>query len=117
MKETVRSTGATSTSKISKDVKTDILQRAKATATKAGLTLTVNTSAKTFTLVKSNGDVLASGNYTKLATNPGTVGGGAGSNGAASNGAKLLYTGANYALYALPVLAIVAVAIVVKKRA
>ncbi len=119
MEQTIKNTGATSTSAISKEVKTDILERAKATATKAGLTLTVNTSTKTFTLTKSNGDVLASGRYTALATNPGTASGSASSTGTGvvTSGSKLLYTGANYALVALPVLAIVAVAIVVKKRA
>jgi len=92
--------------------KTEVLEKAKATAKKAGLTLNVNTKTKSFTLVKSDGKTLISGNYTSLVTNPGTN---AGSTTAAS-GKKLLYTGANYALYALPVLAIVAVAVVVKKR-
>lgn len=114
MEETIRSTGAKSTSQISKSVKTDILARAKDTATKAGLTLTVNTNTRTFTLTKANNEVLASGSYISLATNPGTS---SGNTASSSTGAKLLYTGANYLVYAVPVLAIVAVAIIVKKRA
>ena len=115
MEQTIKNTGATNTSQISKSVKTDILARAKDTATKAGLTLTVNTSSKTFTLTKATGETLASGSYTALATNPGTSSGGGVAT--SSNGAKLLYTGSNYLVYTLPVLAIVAVAIIVKKRA
>lgn len=119
MENTIKNTGATKTSQISTEVRTQVLNQAKATATKAGLTLSVNTSAKTFTLTKADGSTLASGKYTVLATNPGTApagGSGAGA-GVASTGSKLLYTGANYAVFALPVLAIIAVAVVVKKRA
>ena len=110
IEQKIKNTGAANTSQISKQVKTEVLEKAKATAKKAGLTLNVNTKTKSFTLVKSDGKTLISGNYTSLVTNPGTN---AGSTTAAS-GKKLLYTGANYALYALPVLAIVAVAVVVK---
>lgn len=113
IEQTIKNTGATNTSKISQSVKTEVLEKAKATAKKAGLTLNVNTKSKSFTLVKSDGSTLISGSYTSLVTNPGTNNGGAS---ASTSGKKLLYTGANYALYALPVLAIVAVAVVVKKR-
>lgn len=118
MENTIRGTGATNTSQISKEVKTQILNQAKATANKAGLTLSVNTSTKTFTLTRADGSVLASGSYLALVTNPGAApAGNGGSGAAASTGAKLLYTGSNYAVFALPVLAIIAVAVVVKKRA
>lgn len=118
MENTIKATGATSTSQISTEVKTQVLNQAKATANKAGLTLSVNTSAKTFTLTKADGSTLASGTYTALATNPGAApAGGSGTGAAASTGSKLLYTGANYAVFALPVIAIIAVAVVVKKRA
>lgn len=115
MEQTIKNTGATSTSKISNEVRTSVLNQAKATAAKAGLTLNVNTKDKSFTLTKSNGETLASGSYKTLATNPGTASGKATTTSTAK-GSKLLYTGANYAVYALPVLAIVAVAVVVKKR-
>lgn len=112
IEQKIKNTGAANTSQISKQVKTEVLEKAKATAKKAGLTLNVNTKSKSFTLVKSDGKTLISGNYTSLVTNPGTNT----ENKTATSGKKLLYTGANYALYALPVLAIVAVAVVVKKR-
>ncbi len=115
MEQTIKDTGATSTSKISNEVRTSVLNQAKATAAKAGLTLNVNTKDKSFTLTKSNGETLASGSYKTLATNPGTASGKTTTTSTAK-GSKLLYTGANYAVYALPVLAIVAVAVVVKKR-
>ncbi len=117
---TIRDTGATNVSQISQPVREKILAQAKATAAKAGLTLNVDTKSNTFTLIKSDGNVLASGGYLGLATNPGSApaGSGSGSNGSGSTttGSKLLYTGANYLVYALPVLAIVAVALIVKKR-
>ncbi len=115
IEQTIKNTGATKTSQISTSVRNDVLEKAKAVAKKAGLTLNVNTKSNSFTLVKADGSVLISGDYTKLATNPGTNNGGA-SAGTTATGKKLLYTGANYALYAVPVLAIVAVAVVVKKR-
>lgn len=114
IEQTIKNTGATNTSQISNSVKNEVLEKAKAVAKKAGLTLNVNTKTNSFTLVKSDGSTLISGDYTKLATNPGTNNGS--STTATTSGKKLLYTGANYALYALPVLAIVAVAVVVKKR-
>ncbi len=112
IEQTIRNTGATNTSQISKSVKTEVLEKAKATAKKAGLTLNVNTKSKSFTLVKEDGTTLISGSYTALVTNPGT------NNGTSADGKTLLYTGANYAVYVLPVLAIVAVAVavIVKKR-
>lgn len=117
IENTIKSTGATSTSQISKEVREKVLAQAKATATKAGLSLNVDTRNDTFTLIKSDGSVLASGGYLSLATNPGSgSSNGGSSNGASAGGSKLLYTGANYALYAVLALAIVAVAVSVKKR-
>ncbi len=119
IENTIKNTGATNTSQISRDVREKVLAQAKATATKAGLTLNVDTRNNTFTLLKTNGEVLASGGYLSLVTNPGANPGssnGGSSNGSTAGGNKLLYTGANYVVYALPVLAIVAVALVVKKR-
>ena len=118
IEETIKNTGAKSISEISEAVKSEILEKAKATATKAGLSLTVNTKTNTFQLVKSSGEVLASGNYTTIVKNSGTSSTTKKATATSSTGSKLLYTGADYAIYALPVLAIVvAIAIVVKKRA
>ncbi len=115
IENTIKNTGATNTSQISKEVREKVLAQAKATATKAGLTLNVDTRTDTFTLIKSDGTVLASGGYTSLATNPGS-GSGSSNGGTSAGGSTLLYTGANYALYAVLALAIVAVAVIVKKR-
>lgn len=117
MENTLKNTGATNSSQVSASVKTEILNQAKATAQKAGLTLTVNTGSKSFTLQKANGETLASGSYKTLVANPGTASGGNGSQAAAATGSKLLYTGSNYIVAGSVVLAIVAVAVIVKKRA
>lgn len=111
----VRSTGATQVSQISVSTRNDIIARAKSVAAKAGLTLTVDTKANSFTLTKSNGEVLTSGSYVSLIKYQGSAP--AGATAGATTTTKLLYTGANYAVYAVAVIAIVAVAIVVKKRA
>ncbi len=115
IENTIKNTGATNTSQISQEVRDKVLAQAKATATKAGLSLNVDTRNNTFSLLKSDGTVLASGGYLSLATNPGS-GSGSSNGGTSAGGSKLLYTGANYALYAVLALAIVAVAVIVKKR-
>lgn len=112
----VAATGATSVNQISVAVKSEIVSMAKSTVAKAGLNLSVNSKAKTFTITTSSGEVLVSTSYAGKAQS--TMGAAAGSAGGASaSGSTLLYTGANYAVYALPVLAIIAVAIIAKKRA
>lgn len=111
----IRETGATSLSQISKETKQTALSLAKSAAQEAGLQLSVDTKAKTFTLTKADGSVLTSGGYTSLIGKAGAAGNNGGT--AAAAGTKLLYTGSNYAVSAVAVLAIVAVAIVVKKRA
>lgn len=112
----VATTGATSVNQISVAVKSEIVSMAKSTVAKAGLNLSVNSKAKTFTITTSSGEVLVSTSYAGKAQS--TMGAAAGSAGGASaSGSTLLYTGANYAVYALPVLAIIAVAIIAKKRA
>ena len=114
----VRSTGVTNVKAIDKATKTQVINLATSAANKAGLTLTVNTANNTFTLTKVSGDVLISGSADALTTyNKAPASSGTSSSTATSNGQTLLYTGANYAVYAVAVLAIVAVAIVVKKRA
>ena len=95
-------------------VKTEIISIATSAAAKAGLALTVNTSNNTFTLTKNvDGSVLISGSADAL-TSYATAS--SSTSAPATGNQTLLYTGANYAVYAFAVLAIVAVAIVVKKR-
>lgn len=111
----IKTSGATKTSQINAETKQNVIALAKSAAQEAGLNLTVDTKGKTFTLTKNDGSVLTSGSYVALISNAGAAPANGGS--AAPAGAKLLYTGANYAVYTVAVLAIVAVAIVVKKRA
>lgn len=114
----VASTGAKKVEDIPADVKSKVISLATTTASEVGLTLKVDTANNTYSL--SNGaKVLSSG---KIATT--TVGGGAPVGGGSSNGGSsasagntLLYTGADYVACAGLVLAIVAVAVIVKKRA
>lgn len=113
----IRETGATSLSQISLETKETVLSLAKSAAQEAGLTLSVDTKAKTFTLTKSDGSVLTSGGYTSLIGNVASAGTANNGGAAQTAGSTLLYTGSNYAVYAVAVLAIVAIAIVVKKRA
>lgn len=114
----IRTSGATNLSQISLETKQQVLALAKSAAQEAGLTLSVDTKAKTFTLTKNDGSVLTSGGYTALVGNVANMPAGNGGAGAQTAGkTTLLYTGANYAVYAVAVLAIVAVAIIVKKRA
>lgn len=111
----VRNTGATNISQLSANVKSDVINLATSAAAKANLTLTVNTTNNTFSLTKVTGEVLVSGSadslikyYQAPASNGSTTA-------TSSTGTTLLYTGANYAVYAFAILAIVAVAIIVKK--
>lgn len=118
----IKTSGVTKLSEINKETKEKVISLAKSAADVAGLDLTVDLGAKTFSLTKSDGSVLTSGNYKALVGNVANMpaaNGGVGSAAPASSASTttLLYTGANYAVYAVAVLAIVAVAIIVKKRA
>lgn len=117
----VASTHANRLDKLSADVKTKVISLAKEAANAVGLTLTVNTADNTFTVSSAN-EVLASGKAESFVSyqqaGGATAGQAAGAAApAATTGKTLLYTGANYAVYAVVALAIVAVAVVVKKRA
>lgn len=107
----VEESGATSIEGIDSAILEDIVALAQQAGDLAGLDVTIDTNNKTFTIKTAGGTSLISKSYV------------ANQNPAAptaevkSNGATLLYTGANYAVFALPVLAIVAVAIIAKKRA
>ena len=111
----VRNSGVTNHNNLTKAQQDQIISLAKSAASKAGAVLEVNLSNRTYKLTK-NGKVVIAGNVDSLVVDPGTAtsGGSATSTAAKST---LLYTGANYALYAGAVCAIVAVAVVIKKRA
>lgn len=111
----VRESGATSVDQLSKDVKNNVVNLARSAADKAGLDLNTNTADKTFSLTKRDGGVLVSGSTSSVMVPVG--GASSSSNASASTGKTLLYTGSNSAVYAVAIFAIVAVAVVIKKRA
>ncbi len=108
----VEESGATSIEGIDSDTLEDIIILARHAGDLAGLDVTIDTNAKTFSIKTANGTSLISKSYV-TSENPSAPTSETKSNGTTT----LLYTGANYAVFALPVLAIVAVAIVAKKRA
>ena len=117
----IANTGATNIDQISKDVKANVVALVKSAASKAGLTLTVNSADETFVVKSSDGKVVTSGSVranvsyaTGTAATPASST--ASTTTAKSTGKKLLYTGSNYALYVLPVVAIVAVAVLGRKK-
>lgn len=113
----IRNSGVTNHNQLSSAQQEQILALAKSAASKAGAVLEVNLSNRTYKLSK-NGKVVIAGNIDSLVVDPGTAsGGGSASGSSAAAKSKLLYTGANYALYAGAACAIVAVAVVIKKRA
>ena len=114
----VRDSGVTNHNNLSAAQQAQIVAYAQSAASKAGANLTVDLSKRTYSLTK-NGKVVLSGNIDSLIVDPGTApAGGSGSAHAAatSTGRKLLYTGSNYAVYAFSAVAIVAVALVVRKK-
>lgn len=114
----VRDSGVTNHNNLSAAQQAQIVAYAQSAASKAGANLTVDLSKRTYSLTK-NGKVILSGNIDSLVVDPGTApAGGSGSAHAAatSTGRKLLYTGSNYAVYAFSAVAIVAVALVVRKK-
>lgn len=125
----VKNSGVKDVVNLTVEQKKEIINLGQSAANKAGLVLTVDTANNTFSLTKRDGSALVSGAVAPLITKKTTVSGGnAGStvgsvstpaqnNGGSSAGSTLLYTGSNVAVYAVAVLAIVAVAVVVKKRA
>lgn len=117
----VASTGVTRMENLSKDVKTKVIYLAVEAANSVGLTLNVNTKNNTFTLYNGN-KVLASGKAESLVAyqqKPGQGGSTSGVGAQVASGTKttkLLYTGANYAVYACVAIAVVASAVVVAKK-
>ena len=115
----VRNSGVTNHNNLSAAQQAQIVAYAQSAASKAGANLTVDLSKRTYSLTK-NGKVVLSGNIDALIVDPGTAPAGGSSSAPAatttSAGRKLLYTGSNYAVYVFSAVAIVAVALVVRKR-
>lgn len=120
----VAATGARSLEDISSADMAKIKAKAESAASAIGLSLSVNTKAGTFSLTGSGLSISGS---KAAVVNSAPVGGGNGGNGGngsavgAASGSPVagtyLYTGASYVAFSAIVLAIVAVAVVVKKRA
>ncbi len=117
----VSDSGVTKIENLSPNDKSKAISLATQAAKDVGLNLKVDTNANTFTLLNGS-TVLVSDAISNLIkpVNSGSNGGsgsGSGSAGTATTGSTLLYTGSNSAVYGVVALAIVAVAVVVKKRA
>lgn len=115
----VASSGATKVENINADVKSKLITLATAAADNVGLVLTVNTSSNTYSL-SDGAKVITSGKVETFISSASGAPAGGSSNGGSSapaGGNTLLYTGAEYAVCGGLVLAIVAVAVIVKKRA
>lgn len=114
-KRQITATGATKADQVSDTVKAKVTSLLKSAGDKAGVLVTVNSKDKTVTITeKATGKNLAAGSYAAYVKSEGS----SAANGVSQSSGTLVYTGANYVLYAIPVLAIVAVAIVlvVRKR-
>ena len=114
-KRQITATGATRADQVSKAVKSKVTTLLKSAGDKVGLVVTVNTKDKTVTLTeKATGKAVAAGSYAAYvhSNNSSAV------SGVSQSSGTLVYTGANYALYVIPVLTIVAVAtiLVIRKR-
>ncbi len=109
----VEESGASSIEDIDSVILEDIVALAQQAGELAGLNVSIDTKAKTFSIKTVDGTSLISKSYV-TSENPSAPTSETKSNGSTTT---LLYTGANYAVFALPVLAIVAVAIIAKKRA
>ena len=112
----IRNSGVTNHNQLTSAQQEQIVALAKSAASKAGAVLEVNLSNRTYKLTK-NGKVVIAGNIDSLIVDPGTATGGSSTTTSSAAKSKLLYTGADYALYAGAACAIVAVAVVIKKRA
>lgn len=116
----VADSGVTKIENLSASDKSKAISLATQAASDVGLTLKVDTNANTFTLL--NGSTVLVSDAVKNLVKPVNSGsnGGSGSSssaGTSTTGSSLLYTGSNSVVYGVVALAIVAVAVVVKKRA
>ncbi len=111
----IRDSGVTNHYKLSTDQQNQLAAYAKSAASKAGATLEVNFSNRSYTLKTAGGKVVISGNLDSLVVDPGTAPASSGT-AAKSSGKTLLYTGANYVLYVAAAVTVVGIAIAAKKR-
>lgn len=123
-KNVINSTGASNLNQVSKETKAKAVSLIKQAGNVAGLTVSVNSQAKTVT-VSDGATAILSGSYAvegnggltvRTYTNPASVGG---NNAAAGSTTvnKLVYTGSNNTVFAVvAVLAVVAVATVLVKK-
>ncbi len=112
-KRQITATGATKADQVSDAVKSKIVSLLKSAGEKVGLIVTVNTKDKTVTLTeKETGKDIAAGSYAAY------VKSNVASSGVSQTSGTLVYTGANYLLYIIPTIAIIAVAVilVIRKR-
>lgn len=102
---------------LSNDQKAKIVAYAKSAASKAGGELDVDLGRRTYSLKKGS-TVILSGKIDDVITDPGqnSSNSSAAASATTKSGKTLLYTGANYIAYVLAAVAIVAVAVVVKRR-
>lgn len=123
----VAASGVTDVNQLSADTKASILADAQAAGAVIGVSVSVNQEAKTVTLIGVSGTQILSTSYArKVKPAPAINGEQAAADHArnlaamaasANNGKTLLYTGANYSIVLASVVAIIAVAVVVKKHA
>lgn len=124
-KNTISATGSSNLNQIPDSTKAQVVSLIKQAGNVAGLTVSVDTNAKTVTISSANA-VILSGSYNiegnggitvRTYTNPASTGN-AGSGAANSSVNTLVYTGSNNTIFAvLAVLAVVAVSTVIVKKA
>lgn len=116
-KAEIAATGKTKLDQMSEATKASVVSKIKTAASKAGVTVTVDSKNNNVTITDKTGKVLSSANYNQYATTP-AAGGSAASTGSSQTSGTLVYTGANAVVYIVSALAIVAVATlaVVRKR-
>lgn len=104
----LNATGATGLDKVSDSAKAKVTSLLKSAGSKAGLVVTVDTSAKTITVKDGSGNTLISNSYTSaVASTSASV--------SQSTSGTLVYTGTSY-IVGISILAIIAVAIVLVLR-
>ena len=120
-KNKISATGASNLNQVPKETKAAAVALLKQAGNIAGVTVTVNTQAKTVT-ISANGTVILSGSYAmegnagitvRTYTNPASVG----NNNSGSTISGFVYTGRNNTVFALvAVLAVVAVSTILVKK-
>lgn len=113
----VKDSGVTKIEDLSSADQKKLREKAQDAATAVGLTLKLDSNKKTFTLTDKNGKSIASGSTSNVVSYSKSSNSSSDSKTDSSAGKSYLYTGTTYVAFSAIVLAIVAVAVVVKKRA